>query len=128
MVAHAVFLKAALVHAGGHDERIRRRHDAKIALRIAGVFNSDTPVAAVALFSHDEHIAAEVERRRGDALFFKLRAQKIRRVALCDAAEVELRAAGECDQIAVRRFFERDLVAPRAGKQRRQFIRGRHAA
>ena len=90
VVAHAVLFKIALVHAGGHDELVRRRHDAKVALCVCRVLDGDAPVAAIDLPSHDEHIAAEVERRRGDALFFKLRAQKVCRVALGDAAEIKL--------------------------------------
>ena len=128
MVAHAVFLKIALVHAGGHDERIRRRHDAKIAFRIAGVLDGDAPVAAVGLSPHDEHIAAEVKRRRGDALLFKLRAQKIRRVALGDSTEVELRAVQKRDRPAVRRFFKRDLAAARMTQQFFELVCGWHTA
>ena len=85
-------LDGAHVHTGGHDELIRRRYDAKVALRVRRVLDGDAPIAAVGLSPHDEHITAEVECRGRDALLFKLRAQKIRRVALGDAAEVELRA------------------------------------
>ena len=80
VIAHAVFFKIALVHTGGHDERIRRRYDAKVALRVRRVLDGDAPIAAVGLSPHDEHITAEVECRGRDALLFKLRAQKIRRM------------------------------------------------
>ncbi len=128
VIAHAVFFKIALVHTGGHNEFVRRRYDAKVALRVRRVLDGDAPIAAVGLSPHDEHITAEVECRGRDALLFKLRAQKIRRVALGDAAEVELRAVQKRDRPAVRRFFERDLAAARMTQQFFELVCGRHAA
>ena len=35
---------------------IRRRYDAKVALRVRRVLDGDAPIAAVGLSPHDEHI------------------------------------------------------------------------
>ena len=123
VVAHAVFLKAALIDAGGHHEGVRRRQHAEKFRWVGRVLDRDAPVAAVRLRAEQPDVAAEVDDRTRYVELCEDGAYRVARIALGDAAEVELRAVREGDRIAVhRQLFQTDVR-----EQRGQLLVRRHA-
>ena len=100
-VCNAVLLKEPLISSGSDYSLVGDLRDPDIAVG-AGILHGDAPVRSIRLRAEHLHVSAEADHAGGDAGIPKRLHDHIARVALSNAAEIDLHALGQRDRAGVR--------------------------